>query len=474
MKQKILDIFCPEGSDIIVPSTEIDIKQHPISGNIESSDNICEMTSEAITPYIMILLKPTSTVFGYMALECMLDAAYQTGAGMIYFDRYQEKGGETIAVPTIDYQLGSIRNDFDFGNVVLVNKNILQSFVSQKNSDNSKRYKYAGWYELRLYISRVSSIFHLGEYMYTEQEHDLRASGEKQFDYVNPSAREVQVEMEEAATSHLKAIKAWIDHTKVEYPEYSSTGFETEMSVVIPVRNRVRTIGDAIESVLAQETDFSYNLIVVDNHSTDGTTEKIKEYTSDPRLIHIVPYRKDLGIGGCWNMAVHDSNCGRFVCQLDSDDLYIDSHTLQTVHDKFMEKGSGMVIGSYMMTDFNLNQLPPGLIDHKEWTDENGMNNALRINGLGAPRAFYTPLLREMNFPNTSYGEDYSVGLRMSRQYHIGRIYTPIYLCRRWEGNSDASLSAERINKNNHYKDTLRSMEIRARQQLVSETSQNQ
>ena len=305
---------------------------------------------------------------------------------------------------------------------------------------------------------------HLNEYLYTEEEKDTRKSGEKQFDYVNPRNREVQIEMERAATAHLEAIEATVDTSDLFEPDFQEQDFDVEATVVIPVFNRVKTIADAVNSVLTQQTDFPYNIIVVDNHSTDGTSELLADI-KDERLIHIIPEQDDLGIGGCWNVAVQDSRCGRFAIQLDSDDLYSGPDTLQKIVNAFYEQKAAMVIGSYRMCDFELNTLPPGIIDHKEWTEENGPNNALRINGLGAPRAFFTPLVRQYSFPNTSYGEDYALGLRFSRNYRIGRIYDELYLCRRWGGNSDAALSIDRINANNLYKDQLRTIEIKARQE---------
>jgi glycosyltransferase involved in cell wall biosynthesis len=238
-----------------------------------------------------------------------------------------------------------------------------------------------------------------------------------------------------------------------------------EVSVIIPVKNRVKTLTDAIKSVLKQITDFSFNLIIVDNYSDDGTAEIIKSFAEkDKRIHHIIPERKDLGIGGCWNEAVHNPKCGKFSVQLDSDDMYKDENTLQLIIDKFREEKVPMVIGSYVITDFNLEEIPPGIIDHREWTPDNGRNNALRINGLGAPRAFYTPVIRKIKIPNVSYGEDYAVGLAISRYYQIGRIFEPIYFCRRWEDNTDAQIDITKLNANNLYKDRLRTFEIFARQ----------
>ena len=327
-------------------------------------------------------------------------------------------------------------------------------------------YQYAGLYDLRLYLSRKGEIFHLNEYLYTEAELDTRKSGEKQFDYVNPRNREVQIEMERACTAHLEKVGAIVDTNFYRQPDFDEQDFACEASVVIPVFNREKTIADAVKSALSQKTNFPYNVIVVNNHSTDSTGE-ILDSIDDGRLIQIVPGRTDLGIGGCWNVAVNSDHCGKFAVQLDSDDLYSSPKTLQKIVDAFHEQKAAMIIGSYRMCDFDLNTLPPGLIDHKEWTDENGCNNALRINGLGAPRAFFTPLVRQIQFPNTSYGEDYALGLAFSRRYRIGRIYDELYLCRRWGGNSDAALSVEKVNANNLYKDRLRTMELKARQHLL-------
>lgn len=318
---------------------------------------------------------------------------------------------------------------------------------------------------MRLALSRYGELTHIREFLYTETEIDLRKSGEKQFDYVDPRNRQVQIEREEVFTRHLKKIGAYLKPGMMTV-DLKEGEFSHEASIIIPVRNRARTINDAIRSVLEQETSFTFNLIIIDNHSTDGTSEIIEQYKNDNRVIHLIPERTDLGIGGCWNLGINHPQCGRFAIQLDSDDLYSSPHTVQNIVDKFYKEQCAMVIGSYRMTDFTLQTLPPGVIDHKEWTDENGHNNALRINGLGAPRAFFTPLLRKIRVPNTSYGEDYALGLAFSRQYRIGRIYDVLYLCRRWEGNSDAALSIEKINQNNNYKDSLRTLEIKLRQAM--------
>ncbi len=441
-----------------------------LADSIQSTITMCRIIKYCTTPYFIIYFKDTPLKMGYRAVERMYDIALATDARMVYADRNQLKNGDIIHVPTIDFQFGSIRNDFDFGSVVMVKTDGIDYFWADSNYDEEEDrcvetgFKYAGWYHLWLTFSEdPQSIYHIKETLYTEVENDNRKSGEKQFDYVNPASKDVQLEMEKAATLALSYRNIIIDANNIVKVDLGKAHFPVEMTVVIPVRNRARTIADAIESVLIQKTDFPFNLIVVDNLSTDGTTEIIDKYKDDPKVVHIIPQRDDLGIGGCWNTAIYDERCGKYAVQLDSDDLYSDEHTLTKIHNKFVEEQCAMVIGSYRMTNFNLETLPPGIIDHKEWTDENGMNNALRINGLGAPRAFYTPVIRSIGFPNTSYGEDYAVGLAISRLYRIGRIYEPIYLCRRWEGNSDAALSPEKINKNNAYKDAIRSIELARR-----------
>ena len=393
-----------------------------------------------------------------MALERLLQIAQDTEAGLVYADHYQVKGNEQVKAPVIDYQKGSLRDDFDFGSVLFFNAAALKESV-QRMTDT---YQHAGLYDLRLKLSQRYTLVHANEYLYSEVEEDNRKSGEKQFDYVDPRNRDRQIEMEKACTQHLKEIGGYLEPHFKDI-DFNQGEFEVEASVIIPVRNRVATVGAAIESVLKQQTKFKFNLIVIDNHSTDGTTEAIDAFKADERVVHLVPERNDLGIGGCWNYGVNSAHCGKFAVQLDSDDLYKDEHTLQTIVDAFYEQKCAMVIGSYMMTDFDLNELPPGVIDHKEWTPDNGRNNALRINGLGAPRAFYTPVLRAIGLPNTSYGEDYAMGLNISRHYQIGRIYDVLYLCRRWGGNSDAALSIEKVNANNLYKDRIRTWELEAR-----------
>ena len=431
--------------------------------SLTSSNTMMSIAENAGADYALLQTKPKQLMLGEGALERLLRVASDSDAAMVYADHYDIVEGKRLEHPVIDYQRGSIRDDFDFGSLLLVKTSLLHTFAMQAGEHD---YHHAGLYALRLFLSRNGELFHINERLYTEEETDTRASGVKQFDYVNPRNREVQIEMEHAATEHLKEIGAKIDPSFYRRPDFNEQDFEVEVSVIIPVYNREKTICDAVNSALQQKANFKFNVIVVDNHSTDRTTELLRGI-HDPRLIHIIPKRTDLGIGGCWNQAINDDRCGRFAVQLDSDDLYSSPKTLQQVVDAFYKQNAAMVIGSYRMCDFDLNTLPPGLIDHQEWTDENGPNNALRINGLGAPRAFFTPLLRQIGFPNTSYGEDYALGLIFSRHYRIGRIFTELYLCRRWGGNSDAALSIDKINQNNLYKDRLRTLEIEARKQML-------
>ena len=433
-----------------------------VVNDLTSSATIAAIAANAKADYALLQIRPREIQMAKGTLDRMLRIASDSDAAMIYADHNDLIDGKLQPHPVIDYQIGSVRDDFDLGSLILVKTSLLQAFASQAGEGD---YKFAAVYALRLFLSREGRIFHINEKLYTEQETDTRASGEKQFDYVNPRNREVQIEMEHAATAHLAAIGAKIDPSFYRRPDFNEQEFDVEASVVIPVYNREKTICDAVNSALSQKTKFKFNVIVVDNHSTDKTTELLRGF-HDERLIHIIPERYDLGIGGCWNTAIHDDRCGRFAVQLDSDDLYSSPKTLQQIVDAFYKQNAAMVIGSYRMCDFDLNTLPPGLIDHAEWTDENGPNNALRINGLGAPRAFFTPLLRQVGFPNTSYGEDYALGLIFSRHYRIGRIFSELYLCRRWGGNSDAALSIDKVNANNLYKDQLRSLEIMARQQM--------
>ena len=417
-----------------------------------------QMAAQARAPYTLLYTKQTVLRLGMFALERMMHIMDDSGASMVYADHYQIKEGKQAAAPVIDYQPGSLRDDFDFGSVLLFNTARLKEAAARMTAD----YRFAGLYDLRLKLSQKGSLVHINEYLYSEVELDTRKSGEKMFDYVDPRNRDRQMEMEQACTEHLKEIGGYLE-PQFEQIAFDKEDFAFEASVIIPVRNRIRTIRDAIRSVLSQQADFKFNLIVIDNHSTDGTTEAIDEFKEDARLIHLIPERSDLGIGGCWNLGVHHPLCGKFAIQLDSDDVYKDEHTLTTMVRAFYEQNCAMVVGTYMMTDFNMNRIAPGIIDHREWTPENGRNNALRINGLGAPRAFYTPLLREVKVPNTSYGEDYALGLNFSRKYQIGRVYDVVYLCRRWDDNSDASLDVNKMNAHNLYKDRIRTWELQAR-----------
>ena len=422
----------------------------------ETLRSIAEAVSEK---YMLIYTKDMPLEMGMFALDRILCIAEDTGADMLYADHYKMVDGQRKKHPLIACQKGALRDDFDFGSVLVFKSSSFRRAVRAMEAD----YQFGALYDLRL---RMKNIVHVNEYLYTEIEIDNRKSGEKQFDYVDPRNRAVQIEMEKVCTEHLKRIGAWLEpkFREPDINEFAGTPFEVTATVVIPVFNRVRTVKDAVESALSQKCDFPYNVIVVDNHSTDGTTELLNEIAAaDGRLVHIIPAKHDLGIGGCWNLAVHHGLCGEYAVQLDSDDVYSGPDTLQKIVDAFREQKCAMVVGTYQMTDFDMNPIPPGIIDHREWTEDNGRNNALRINGLGAPRAFWTPLLRNINLPNTSYGEDYALGLRISREYRIGRIYDVLYCCRRWEGNSDAALDIDRVNANNQYKDRIRTWELEAR-----------
>ena len=434
-----------------------------ITDRLESSNTIVSIAENTDADYVMICTRHTTIGWGNNTLERFLRVADDTDAVMVYADHYKMVEGKMEKHPVIDYQSGSLRDDFDFGSLWCIKAQALADYIAQPDREE---YQFAALYDLRLYLSRVGEIFHLNEFLYSEAELDTRKSGEKQFDYVNPRNREVQIEMEKACTQHLGKVGALIDTTFYRQPDFGEQDFEYEASVIIPVFNREKTVADAVKSALGQKASFKFNVIVVNNHSTDRTGEILDELKVD-NLIQIVPERTDLGIGGCWNEAINSSFCGKFAVQLDSDDLYSSPKTLQKIVDAFYKQKAAMIIGSYRMCDFDLNTLPPGLIDHKEWTEENGCNNALRINGLGAPRAFFTPLVRQIQFPNTSYGEDYALGLAFSRRYRIGRIYDELYLCRRWGGNSDAAISVEKVNANNLYKDRLRTMELKARQHML-------
>ncbi len=426
--------------------------------NVMSDAIIQCIANRSMTEYILLYTGKTPVSFSTFSLERMEQIAIDSGAGLLYADYYEIKNGNRQKHPLIDYQQGSLRDDFDFGHVYFFKTQVIKEIIQTTNGI----YSFAGLYDLRLRISENHPIVHLNEYLYTVSETQTISSEEKQFAYVNPKNREVQIEMEKACTEHLKSIRAYLN-PEFKQVNFEESDFDFEASVIIPVRNRVNTIEDAILSVLQQETTFPYNLIIIDNHSTDGTSDIIRKYASDRRVLHLIPSGTDLNIGGCWNFAIHHPLCGKFAVQLDSDDLYASPNTLALVVNAFYQQQCAMVVGTYKMVNFKLETIPPGIIDHKEWTLENGRNNALRINGLGAPRAFYTPLLRKLNLPNTSYGEDYAIGLRISRKYQIGRIYDVLYLCRRWEGNSDASAGLEKMNGFNSYKDRIRTWEIQAR-----------
>ena len=483
--EKIIDCFMPYDGSPADKDTVRQLQDHPYVNrifllvrhkNIEIPVGCRYLVTESPTAtktlktisqksearYTLLHIKQQPFTLNYGALERMVNTANDSGAAMIYADHYRQEDDECICSPSIDYQEGSLRDDFDFGSLLFIRTEKIHNYFEVRRP----HYRYAGLYALRLYLSRTGTLFHLNEYLYTEKEEDQRLSGEKQFDYVDPKNREAQIEMEKVCTNHLKLIDAYLAPDEIDEINYGENTFEYEASVIIPVRNRNKTIGDAIQSALLQKTTFPFNIIIVDNHSTDGTTEVVRTFQTDPRIILIQPSQTNLGIGGCWNMAINHKLCGRFAVQLDSDDLYSSPHTLQTIIDTFYKQKAAMVIGSYRMVNFQLQTLPPGIIDHKEWTPENGRNNALRINGLGAPRAFFTPLLRQIGIPNTSYGEDYALGLAFSRKFRIGRIMGEIYLCRRWEGNSDAALPIEKINANNLYKDRLRTLELSARRRM--------
>ncbi len=433
---------------------------HPFGGEM-----IRKVIDQASTKYLMFINGNRIIEINENGVENFISDADKTNAGWIYSDYNEKKGEKIFPHPLIDYQLGSIRDDFDFGQCFVINSELARHCLPDLFSIKNKLL-YSGLYDLRLTISRNYSLLRISEPLYSVKTLKESSKSEKMFEYVDPKNRQVQIEMEEVATHHLKETGAYINSSNKKSVSFDEN-FNYEASIIIPVKNRVNTIDDAIRTALTQKTQFSFNVIIVDNHSADGTTQQIINLASeDKRIVHFIPQGNDLAIGGCWNEAIFHPHCGKFIIQLDSDDLYSDENALQKIVDKFYEINCAMVIGSYKLTDFNLKEIPPGLIYHREWTDANGHNNALRINGLGAPRAFYTPIIRKVKFPNVSYGEDYAVALAISRQYKIGRIYEPIYICRRWEGNTDASPSIEKLNSNNFYKDSLRTKEIQLRHEL--------
>ncbi len=429
---------------------------------LKSSDTMRKIAQMAEAPYTMLYMKEQYLEIGLYAFERMVQIAEVSGAGMLYADHYRiAEDGKRTEAPVIDYQQGSLRDDFDFGSVLLFKTADLKEAASRMQQN----YQAAGFYDLRLKLSEKVQFVHINENLYSEVELDNRKTGEKLFDYVDPKNRHSQIEMEQACTEYLKDVGGYLEPTFPDVP-LTEGEFEVEATIMIPVLNRIRTIKDAINSALSQQTNFKFNVFVVENgpdfHSTDGTTEAINEI-KDERLVHIIPTRRDIGVGGSWNMAMHHPKCGRFIVQLDSDDLYSGTDTLQKMVDAFYAQNCAMIIGSYRLTDINMNILPPGKIDHREWTPDNGRNNALRINGLGAPRAFFTPVVRDINMPNVNYGEDYALGLAISRHYQIGRIYDVVYDCRRWDDNSDGNLSIEKENRYNTYKDRIRTWELQAR-----------
>jgi len=470
---KLIDCFVPQGleeeTDKNVQALDaLDIVNDItiVETSMRESDTVRMMAEIAKTPYTLFFLKSQYIRMGFLALERMVQVAEMTGAGMVYADHYNVSlDGKRAEAPVIDYQMGSLRDDFDFGSAILFRTDALKEAAARMTAD----YEAAGLYDLRLKVAQKYRVEHINEFLYSEVEFDTRKTGEKLFDYVDPRNRAAQIEMEKACTEYLKEVGAYL---RPQFKEVTleEGDFAVEASIMIPVRNRIATIHDAIRSALSQETTFKYNVFVVENgpecHSTDGTTEAIDEYKDDPRVIHIIPTRNDIGVGGSWNMAAHHPQCGRFIVQLDSDDVYSGTDTLQKMVEAFYAQRCAMIIGAYMLTDIDLNMLPPGKIDHREWTPDNGRNNALRINGLGAPRAFFTPVLRQVNLPNVNYGEDYALGLAISRHYQIGRIYDVLYNCRRWDDNSDGDLSIEKNNRNNLYKDRIRTWELMARMAL--------
>ena len=435
--------------------------------SLRSTETLKSIADAVREKFVLLYTNDKPLEMGMFALDRIISIAEDTGADMLYADHYTVMEGEDGVArrfkhPLIDCQKGALRDDFDFGSVLVFRTRSFKRAVRAMTQD----YEWGALYDLRL---RMKNIVHINEYLYAEIETDGRKSGEKQFDYVDPKNRAVQIEMEAICTEHLKRIGAYLPPSfkDPDMEEFGNHEFPVTATVVIPVFNRVRTVKDAVMSALSQKCDFPFNVIVVDNHSSDGTKELLDEI-EDARLIHVIPVKHDLGIGGCWNLAVHHELCGEYAVQLDSDDVYSGPDTLQKIVDAFRQQKCAMVVGTYQMTDFDMNPIPPGIIDHREWTEDNGRNNALRVNGLGAPRAFWTPLLRTINLPNTSYGEDYALGLRICREYRIGRIYDVLYCCRRWEGNSDAALDIEKVNANNLYKDRIRTWELEARMRLSS------
>ena len=424
-----------------------------------STATVKAIAAHAQSEFTLVYSKHEMLLFGYKALQRMVIVARDIDAGMVYADHYNYADGELQKSPVIDYQEGSLRDDFDFGSVILYNTEKLKEAASRMTAN----YKAAGNYDLRLKLSQKYAIEHIPEYLYTDVVCDTRASGERIYDYCDPKNNASQKEMEEACTEHLKVVGAYLEPSDFKDVDFDSEKFDVECTVVIPVLNRVRVIRDAIKSILSQEAPFKYNLIIVDNHSTDGTTEAIDEFAADERLVHIIPDRNDLGIGGCWNLAINDPRCGKFAIGLDSDDVYATPHTLEKMVAQFYKENAAMVCGTYVVTDVNLKEMAPGVIDHHEWTPDNGRNNLFHVNGVGGPRAFHTPIYRATNIPNTNYGEDYAMGLAITRNYRMGRVYEVMTCARRWDDNTDANLDIFKENANNLYKDRIRTWELKAR-----------
>ena len=457
MKRIECFVGLPSQAGILTPEPEV-AAVHILDTPFSRSETVRAAARTATAEFSLFYTRQTELSLVHFALERMLQVADDTGAAILYADRFLSKDGVVTPAPVIDYQEGALRDDFEFGGLLLLRTSALKEAASRMTAD----YEAAGLYDLRLKMSQKGRVEHIGEFLYYEIESDLRKSGEKLFDYVDPRNRSSQIEMEQAVTDHLKAVGGYLEPV-FKTVDITEGEFAYEASVVIPCKNRVKTIGDALRSALSQQTDFPYNVIVVDDNSTDGTVEVIESFLGDPKLVYIAQDPTWHAIGGNWNAAIHHPACGRFALQLDSDDLYFDEHTVQKFVDAFRAQDCAMVVGCYRMTDFDLTPLPPYVVEHREWTPENGRNNALRINGLGAPRGFWTPLLRRLNFPTTKYGEDYAVGLRISREYQIGRVWDVLYTCRRWGGNSDSDLSVEKVNANNFYKDRIRTWELQAR-----------